>query len=38
VIKRMHHPLEVMLVCLRWYAAYPLSQLYLPPGGPGVMP
>jgi len=25
VIKRMRHPLEVMLVCVRWYAAYPLS-------------
>ena len=21
----MHYPLEVMLVCVRWYAAYPLS-------------
>ena len=25
VIQRMHYPLEVMLVCVRWYAAYPLS-------------
>ena len=25
VIKRWHYPLEVMLVCARWYAAYPLS-------------
>ena len=25
VIKRMHYPLEVMLACVRWYAAYPLS-------------
>ena len=25
LIKRMHGPLEVMLVCVRWYAAYPLS-------------
>jgi putative transposase len=25
VIRRMHYPLEVMLVCVRWYAAYPLS-------------
>ena len=25
VIKRKHYPLEVMLVCVRWYAAYPLS-------------
>ena len=25
VLKRMHYPLEVILVCVRWYAAYPLS-------------
>ena len=25
VIKRLHFPLEVMLVRVRWYAAYPLS-------------
>jgi len=25
VLKRMHFPLEVMLTCVRWYAAYPLS-------------
>ena len=25
VIKRLHYPLDVMLVCVRWYAAYPLS-------------
>jgi transposase-like protein len=25
VVKRLHFPLEVMLVCVRWYAAYPLS-------------
>ena len=25
VIHRMHYPLVVMLVCVRWYAAYPLS-------------
>ena len=25
VIKRLHYPLEVMLVCVRWYSAYPLS-------------
>ena len=25
VIKRMHYPLEVMLTCVPWYAAYPLS-------------
>ena len=25
VLKRRHYPIEVMLVCVRWYAAYPLS-------------
>ena len=25
MVQRMHYPLEVMLVCVRWYAAYPLS-------------
>ncbi|MBW8832790.1 MAG: IS6 family transposase [Burkholderiales bacterium] len=25
VIESLHYPLEVMLVCVRWYAAYPLS-------------
>jgi putative transposase len=25
VIKRTHYPLEVMLTCVRWYVAYPLS-------------
>ena len=25
VIQRLHFPLEIMLVCVRWYAAYPLS-------------
>ena len=25
VVKRLHFPVEVMLVCVRWYAAYPLS-------------
>ena len=25
VIKRLHFPLEIMLVSVRWYAAYPLS-------------
>jgi len=25
VIKRLHFPLEVMLACVRWYAAYPPS-------------
>ena len=25
VVQRMHYALEVMRVCVRWYAAYPLS-------------
>ena len=25
VLKRPHYPLEVMLTCVRWYVAYPLS-------------
>ena len=25
VVKRLHYPLDVMLTCVRWYAAYPLS-------------
>jgi putative transposase len=25
VVQRLHCPLEVMLVYVRWYAAYPLS-------------
>jgi len=25
VVQRMHYPLELMLVCVRWYSAYPLS-------------
>ena len=25
VLKRLHYPIEVMLVCVRWYAAYPFS-------------
>jgi putative transposase len=25
VIKRRHYPLDVMLTCVRWYVAYPLS-------------
>ena len=29
VLKRLHYPLEVMLVCVRWYAAYPLSLRHL---------
>ena len=29
VLQRMHYPLEVMLVCVRWYVAYPLSLRHL---------
>ncbi len=29
VLKRLHYPLEVMLLCARWYAAYPLSLRHL---------
>lgn len=29
VHKRMHYPLEVMLLCIDWYAAYPLSFRHL---------
>lgn len=29
VLKRLHYPLEVMLVCARWYAAYPPSLRHL---------
>ena len=25
VVKRLHFRLEIMLVCVRWFAAYPLS-------------
>jgi transposase-like protein len=25
VLRRLHYPLEIMLVCVRWYAAYALS-------------
>ena len=25
VLRRLHFPIEVMLLCVRWYAAYPLS-------------
>lgn len=25
VLKRLHYPIDAMLVCVRWYAAYPLS-------------
>jgi putative transposase len=29
VLKRLHYPLEVMLVCARWYEANPLSFRHL---------
>ncbi|MGS0756974.1 IS6 family transposase, partial [Roseateles sp. GG27B] len=29
VIQRFHYPLEVMMTCVRWYAAYPLSFRHL---------
>ena len=25
VLKRLHYPLEVMLMCVRWYVVYPLN-------------
>jgi putative transposase len=25
VLTRLHYPLDVILTCVRWYAAYPLS-------------
>lgn len=29
VLKRLHYPLDVILTCARWYAAYPLSLSHL---------
>ena len=29
VLKRLHHPLDVILRCVRWYSAYPLSLRHL---------
>jgi putative transposase len=29
VLKRLHYALEVILLCVRWYAAYPLSLRHL---------
>jgi putative transposase len=29
VLKRLHYPLEVILACVRWYVAYPLSLRHL---------
>ncbi len=25
LFKRLHYPFDVILVCVRWYVAYPLS-------------
>jgi len=29
VLKRLHHPLDVILLCVQWYVAYPLSLRHL---------
>jgi len=29
VLQRLHYPLEITLMCVRWYAAYPLSLRHL---------
>ena len=29
VLKRLHYPLAVILGCVRWYSAYPLSLRHL---------
>jgi putative transposase len=29
VFRRLHYPIEVILVCVRWYVAYPLSLRHL---------
>jgi putative transposase len=29
VFIRLHYPMEVILVCVRWYVAYPLSLRHL---------
>jgi putative transposase len=29
VLKRLHYPLDVILRCVRWYVAYPLSLRHL---------
>jgi transposase-like protein len=31
VLKRLHYPLEVILMCVRWYVAHPLSLRHLEP-------
>ncbi|KWC25673.1 hypothetical protein WL48_29005 [Burkholderia ubonensis] len=29
VFRRLHYPLDVILLCVRWYIAYPLSLRHL---------
>jgi len=29
VLRRLHYPLDVILLCVRWYSAYPLSLRHL---------
>jgi transposase-like protein len=29
VLKRLHYPLDVILMCVRWYVAYPLSRRHI---------
>jgi transposase-like protein len=29
VLKRLHYPLDMILLCVRWYVAYPLSLRHL---------
>src|SRR5476649_630540 len=29
VLKRLHYPLDAILLCVRWYVAYPLSLRHL---------
>ncbi|TDY23083.1 hypothetical protein B0G81_3414 [Paraburkholderia sp. BL6665CI2N2] len=29
VLKRLHYPLDMILPCVRWYVAYPLSLRHL---------
>jgi hypothetical protein len=29
LLKRLHYPLDVILLCVRWYVAYPLSLRHL---------
>ena len=31
VLKRLHYPIDVMLTCVRWYVAYPLSLRHIDP-------